>query len=449
MALTSDSDLQNKLTTLKRAPCPKPPIPQPGNQPEFLKKKLRPVSNPDTCKNTSKEAVSGNNNENNNFARKKSVKETAKRFNGQKDDPGGSPSKPPLPSKPPTTPKPHPVNGFKKTVPKQPPFKEQNSKSPQHIHRVIPDKPSQEIQAGYEDKRVPDLSPLPPTLTLGDPPKKPTKLWSLKKSLEKYIGTSHPLLPNTIRKPPENLEDVKRKPAMSLPTDAPPIPTKPVKTDVNSSHNQEKVGEKAVTVTTDGINEDSQGEDFYDDTTGMDISTGTQDETFGEDFYEPIATTEPQNTVETVEEENYEVLPAENESVPPALPPHTEKMTKEEKKKKEREEKERRKKDKEEKDKEEKERKKREKEKERKLGDMKRRFSVRGNETILGICIAAVDIQGNRMDISATIGEEFDVIRKDKTPTNKWLVRNKQSQCRVAYVFLWKMMCKMFCRNLI
>ena len=50
-------------------------------------------------------------------------------------------------------------------------------------------------------------------------------------------------------------------------------------------------------------------------------------------------------------------------------------------------------------------------------------------------CTAAVDIPGNKMDISATIGEEFDVIRKDKTPNNKWLVRNKQGHCTVICIF--------------
>lgn len=62
-------------------------------------------------------------------------------------------------------------------------------------------------------------------------------------------------------------------------------------------------------------------------------------------------------------------------------------------------------------------------------------LQVRGNETALETCTAAVDIPGNKMDISATIGEEFDVIRKDKTPNNKWLVRNKQGHCTVICIF--------------
>ncbi|XP_028412975.1 FYN-binding protein 1-like [Dendronephthya gigantea] len=58
---------------------------------------------------------------------------------------------------------------------------------------------------------------------------------------------------------------------------------------------------------------------------------------------------------------------------------------------------------------------------------MKKRFSVKGTEKSLGTCRAAEDIPGNKMDIAASIGEEFDIIRKGKPiPDNKWLVKNKQ-----------------------
>jgi hypothetical protein len=58
---------------------------------------------------------------------------------------------------------------------------------------------------------------------------------------------------------------------------------------------------------------------------------------------------------------------------------------------------------------------------------------VKGSEKSLGTCIAAEDIAGNRMDITALIGEEFDIIRKGKpNPNNKWLVRNKQGLCKFA-----------------
>lgn len=36
------------------------------------------------------------------------------------------------------------------------------------------------------------------------------------------------------------------------------------------------------------------------------------------------------------------------------------------------------------------------------------------------------------MDISATIGEVLDIVRKDKNPNNKWLVRNSHGQCTVV-----------------
>lgn len=56
---------------------------------------------------------------------------------------------------------------------------------------------------------------------------------------------------------------------------------------------------------------------------------------------------------------------------------------------------------------------------------------MKGTEKSLGTCRAAEDIPGNKMDIAASIGEEFDIIRKGKPiPEDKWLVRNKQGICK-------------------
>ena len=63
-------------------------------------------------------------------------------------------------------------------------------------------------------------------------------------------------------------------------------------------------------------------------------------------------------------------------------------------------------------------------------------LQVKGNEKSIGTCCASEDIRGDRMDIAASIGEEFDIIRKGKpNPNNKWLVRNKQGQCKLTSGF--------------
>lgn len=291
MALTDCNELTAKLSTLKRTPCPKPPTAN-EKESEFFNFKLKPTKPVETNGGNANEQSSDNNNETR--TRTPSIRDLASKFDKENGSPGNKP-----------------IIASKKPVVQNKPRKPAIQSKPDKTERpssLIVNKPSGNIPVGYEDTRVPEAVPLPPLFSIGNPPEKPPKFWSLKKSLEKYLGTSHPprpVIPETSS--PNPVKDTP-KPAMPLPTDGPPIPKRPAKPEVTSMNETEEkpVIDGVVNPTEDLSANDSMDQDFYGDTTCSNdlVDQGTNDETFGDELYEPLA---------EIQEENYELLPAENE----------------------------------------------------------------------------------------------------------------------------------------
>ena len=101
MAVASQIDLQTKITSLRRAPVPKPPVDAAPSQPGFVQVKLRKVNANHDMNSSNKSEELPRNNNGTNVVRKTSVKDKAKIFN----DPDGPPKKPPV-NKPPPPKKP-------------------------------------------------------------------------------------------------------------------------------------------------------------------------------------------------------------------------------------------------------------------------------------------------------------------------------------------------------
>ena len=114
MAVASQIDLQSKITSLRRAPVPKPPVDAAPSQPGFVQVKLRKVNANHDVNSSNISAELPSNNNKTNAVRKTSVKDKAKIFN----DPDGSPKRPPV-NKPPPPKKP---TLQKPPTQKKPPF---------------------------------------------------------------------------------------------------------------------------------------------------------------------------------------------------------------------------------------------------------------------------------------------------------------------------------------
>ena len=97
MAVASQIDLQSKITSLRRAPVPKPPVDAAPSQPGFVQVKLRKVNANHDVNSSNISAELPSNNNKTNAVRKTSVKDKAKIFN----DPDGSPKRPPVNKLPP------------------------------------------------------------------------------------------------------------------------------------------------------------------------------------------------------------------------------------------------------------------------------------------------------------------------------------------------------------
>ncbi|XP_046844274.1 uncharacterized protein DDB_G0284459-like isoform X3 [Xenia sp. Carnegie-2017] len=465
------SDLQSKLSSLKRTPPPNTPKQNSDDKPSdvaFLRMRLRPTNQSLTKQHEKTDDTVNENND--------GVKKLSQMFENN------SVSKSPIPPKTKVEEKRQlviPVKPVKPNVPRKP--------SDCNRPPSVVNKPDPTIhENGSSFGCTPELMPLPSESAIGACPVKPPKLGFLKTVLEKYLGTSHPERPFHANGTPETLPpDIPKKPD-SVPRmsgdnisnnsiqssrnsiaddiyddtvcmaqsgeiydDTTPITqsgeiyddTTPITQsgeiydDTTPITQSGEIYDDTTPITQseeiydDTVNSnESQSGDIYDDTVnptqsgdiyddtvnGNDFTTDeAQDNQFGDDIYEPIGA------------QNDFSLSQPADINPPSLPAKD--SSKEDRKKKEKERKQKEKEAKLEREREQKERKKLEKEKEKKINEMKKRFGIKGNEKSLGNCSPSEDIQGNRNDITVCVGDELEIIRKGKpNPSNKWLVRNKQ-----------------------